>query len=321
MLFSLRHQRGLRSGSIKPSFSRNLRRSLYRNLLTYCTPVYDDYDGELAGHEELNRAEDAVLKETGKPELTYPTDGGQSTSGTFAQIVEYGYPSDAMDLIEACLGELGDERRPTAEANLNDALQAHGNQWRLAGGRFVLVDSQYFQEEVHRPALDLLESAGFEGPLREFAEARSALLDGRNRDAVVAANNALESVIKALLHLGRERPGRLIRRLIESGLVPHYHEGFLDSLDKILYSVLAVRSQPGAAHGSGGEVQEIPRECAEFVINLVGALIVLLLRQDADSTSVTPDAGAGPDLPEEDDVPVPWEDDSEEDVPGPWDDE
>ena len=71
MLFSLRHQKSLRSGSLKPSFSRNLRRSLLRNLLDYCEPEYSDYGEEIAGYVEVNRAESAVLKETGKETLRY----------------------------------------------------------------------------------------------------------------------------------------------------------------------------------------------------------------------------------------------------------
>ena len=319
MLFSLRHQKSLRSGSLKPSFSRNLRRSLLRNLLDYCEPEYSDYGEEIAGYVEVNRAESAVLKETGKETLRYFISDNETTPGAFAQVVERGYPSDAMDLVEACLSELGAETKLKAEGKLNEMLQAHHSEWRLAGGRFVLTDSRYFEEEVHRSALDLLDARGFEGPLREFADARSALVDGRSRDAIVAANNSLESVIKALLGADREKPGRLFKRLIDSHLVPEYHKGFLDSLDKILYSVLRVRSEPGAAHGSGGDPQEIPRHCAEFVINLVGTLIVLLLRHDADSISTTPAASTAEETEQDEDAPGPWDDYPVEEEGGPWD--
>jgi hypothetical protein len=35
----------------------------------------------------------------------------------------------------------------------------------------MLIDSKYLEEEMLRPAADLLQIAGFDGPLKEFSDA------------------------------------------------------------------------------------------------------------------------------------------------------
>jgi HEPN domain-containing protein len=319
MLFSLRHKRSLFSGDLKPSLTQRLRRSLLRTLEECCTASYDEW-GDVTAYEEIERAKEVVLRDTGKETLCYRDDEGNRLPGTFGQIVVHGFPDDAMDLVEACLAQIDDGSRPRAQERLNAALASHGSPWRMANGEFFRMDSRYFGEEVLEPVAQLLDMAGFEGPLREFADARSALMDGRADEAVVDANKSLESVIKALLGIDREMPGRLLRRLIESGRVPEYHQGFLESLDKIMYSVVAARSEPGRAHGTGEKPRELPHYYAEFVINLAGVLILFLLRQEAESTSTTEVAQASEAEPEEEHAGE-WEDCPDEDVPPPWMDE
>jgi hypothetical protein len=295
---------------------RKLRRSILRVLQHRATPWEDGWTHE-SGLEEFDAAESAVLRETGHEYLSYP-DEKKAVKGGFAEVVTLGYPENAMDLIEACLVQFPEETRQRLEGELNDVLTSHSSPWRVVHGQFVLIDSKYLEEEVLRPAADLLHVAGFDGPLKEFSEARSALVDGNNRDAIVAANNALESTIKALLGVKREKPGRLIARLVKSGLIPSHYDGFLDSLDKILYTVLVERSEPGRAHGSGKQPEDVPRPYAELAIHLVGVLIVFLLRQDAVPKALTKPAITAAKAGARDEEPPPYGD---EDAPEPRDDE
>ena len=329
MLFSLRHRRSLGSRTLKPSLPRKLRRSILRVLQHRATPWEDGWTHE-SGLEEFDAAESAVLRETGHEYLSYP-DEKKAVKGGFAEIVTLGYPENAMDLIEACLVQFPEETRQRLEGELNDVLTSHSSPWRVVHGQFVLIDSKYLEEEVLRPAADLLHVAGFDGPLKEFSDARSALVDGNNRDAIVAANNALESTIKALLGVKREKPGRLIARLVKSGLIPSHYDGFLDSLDKILYTVLVERSEPGRAHGSGKQHEDVPRHYAELAIHLVGTLIVFLLRQGSVSSAssgplaMTAQSGAideeQPPPHGDEDAPESSDDEAESEEPWPWEGE
>jgi len=329
MLFSLRHKRSLGDRTLRPSLPRRLRRSLLRVLQARATPWESDW-GRESGFNELDAAESAVLRETGHEYLSYPDDK-KTVRGGFAEVVTLGYPENAMDLIEACLVEFPVDTRQRLEGELNDVLSGHNSPWRCVHGQFVLIDSKYLEEEVLRPAADLLHTAGFEGPLKEFSDARSALMDGNNRDAIVAANNALESTIKALLGVKREKPGRLIARLIKSELIPNHYDGFLESLDKILYTVLVERSEPGRAHGSGKQHEDVPRHYAELAIHLVGTLIVFLLRQGSiprvsTGPAVTPAKSVGSDEEEppphgDEDAPESSDDEAESEEPWPWEGE
>lgn len=322
MLFSLRHKGSLRSGKFKPSFApRALRRSVVRVLQEFATPQYDRWN-DVSSWAEFEAAEAAVLKETGQPQLGYRDNDGWKRAD-FEGVVIFGYPTDALDLIEACLAAMQSKSEAVQRA-VNDTLKAHRSQWRIVNGELALVDSEYLNEEVVEGASHLLGASGFEGPLREFSDAVNALTDGNNRDAVVAANNALESTIKALLSIQRERPGRLIRKLIDSKLIPAHFEGFLDALERILVTVLVERSEPGRAHGSGADAKEIPDSLARFTVHLVGSLIVFLLRQDRVASQLAEGAAAvrqpadeePPPLGDED-APPPLEEEEPETIPEP----
>ena len=102
---------------------------------------------------------------------------------------------------------------------------------------------------------------GFEGSLEEFEKAISLHNSSENKMAVHHANLALESCIKTILGIEKEKPGKLIRKLIDSGTVPIYYKDFLQNFEQVLRVVTVTRNEEkGAGHGQGVSINEIPNK-------------------------------------------------------------
>lgn len=163
--------------------------------------------------------------------------------------------------------------------------------WRMLDGRIIRIDSKWLEVEVHAKAAELLAARGFEGALAEFQQARSALSSGDTKGAINAANLTIESTMKAILGVEKEKPGTLIRKLIDSGLVPQYHEGFIKAFEEhILRAVPTARNlEKGVGHGQGIEVSDPPKSLAELAVNLTGVIVLFLLKRHFEIHPVQPD--------------------------------
>ncbi|WP_201728651.1 STM4504/CBY_0614 family protein [Acidocella sp. C78] len=81
---------------------------------------------------------------------------------------------------------------------INYRLRQAGVGYQVEGGNLIRVDSQFVHAEVVKPALALLSSRGFDGPMQEFLSAHQYYRAGEYRQAVSMAANALESTFKAI---------------------------------------------------------------------------------------------------------------------------
>ncbi|HNU01893.1 MAG TPA: abortive infection family protein [Acidobacteriota bacterium] len=153
--------------------------------------------------------------------------------------------------------------------------------WRMLDGRILKVDSKWLEEEIHAKAIELIAVAGFEGALHEFLQARSDFSNGDFKGAINSANLALESTMKGILGVEQAKPGELVRKIIDSGIIPDYHEEFLVVFEKhILRSVPNARNfEKGVGHGQGVVISEPPKSFAELAVNLTGVLILFLIKR------------------------------------------
>jgi len=167
------------------------------------------------------------------------------------------------------------------QSKLNAIFEDANLPWRMLEGRVLRMDSKWLEEEIHSKAGELLSVRGFEGALAEFQQARSDLSSGDCKGAIHCANLALESTMKGILGIEHAKPGALIRKVIESKIVPDYHEGFLKAFEEqILRSVPTTRNlEKGVGHGQGTGVNEPPNSLAELAVNLTGVLILYLLKR------------------------------------------
>lgn len=193
-----------------------------------------------------------------------------------------GYPHDVLDSIEAFISIMPENSVSQCQLEINQAFSIFKQPWRVADGSIFKIDSDFLADEVLAQTSELLRQSRFFGPLEEFRSAREAYTAGAISDAIINANKALESTMKAITGIDKGKPNELIRKVIKSGFIPSYWEGFLTSFEDILQAVPIQRHQPGAAHGQGQAVVEFPFSLGELVLHLTGSLIVFLIKRHID---------------------------------------
>lgn len=233
---------------------------------------------------------DQLKKEHGWQELRSYKSKDEFESVSTMHFILGGVPRFVLDAMELFHDLLKDEttRNNRASANpglfqskLNTIFEDADLPWRMLDGRIIKVDSKWLETEIHGKAAELLSTKGFEGALAEFKEARADLSSQDYKGAINSANLALESTIKSILGIEHEKPGALFRKLIESGLVPDYHHGFLKAFEEhVLRAVPAARNfEKGVGHGQGASINVPAKSLAEFAVNLSGVMILFLVKR------------------------------------------
>lgn len=213
----------------------------------------------------------------------YPEDGNGSPVPTDIEgfILRGNYPPYLLDAIELFYSMLEEKNQPAFQKALNCIMEESNLGWRMANGRIFPVDSTYIEEEVLKKTYSLLHEVKFHGALKEFENARTDLTNGDYKGAIQNCNMAIESTIKGILGIDRAKPGELFRAIIDSGLMPAYLSGFIETFEKhILRCVAIIRNEElGVGHGQGVSVNEISANLAEMALNLSAVLINFLIKQ------------------------------------------
>jgi hypothetical protein len=284
-VFSKRHPKAAREVSLGQA----VRQRIWY-VIEECDPHYDpnrSSDWTLCWDELPDR----LKKEHGWQELrAYKSQSEYEVLPHAKEFILRGVPRFVLDACELFYDLLLEDKERgflssgdpiKYQSKLNVVFEDANLPWRMLEGRILRVDSKWLEKEIHAKAAELLSVRGFEGALGEFQQARSDVSSGDYKGAIHAANLALESTIKGILNIGQEKPGKLYRKLIDSGLVPDYHEGFLKAFEEhVLRSVAMARNfEKGVGHGQGAEVNEPPKSFAELAVNLSGVLILYLLKR------------------------------------------
>jgi hypothetical protein len=279
-VFSKRHPKAGRDVSLSQAV---------RNRIWYLIEEFDPYYDPNSYYNESalawNALPECLKKEHGWQELrAYKSKLEYEVLPNAKEFILRGVPRFVLDACELFYDLLLEHQGPDPskyQSELNVVFEDANLPWRMLEGRILRVDSKWLEEEIHAKTVELLKVRGFEGALAEFQQARSDLSIGDHKGAIHAANLALESSVKGILNLGQEKPGKLYRKLIDSGLVPEYYEGFLKAFEEhILRSVATARNfEKGVGHGQGTDVNEPPKSLAELAVNLSGVLILYLLKR------------------------------------------
>lgn len=205
--------------------------------------------------------------------------GKRYEGASFRDVILNSYPSEVLDAIEAWFGS-NPSTVMDCEKEINAVLYIHNSSWRFIDGNAVLIDSEYHQREIHAKTVELLKTNKAYGALEEFQEAINDLTASETKDAVVNAHKSVESTMKVVLGAGSEklRYGQLLRKLIDSDIIPEYYEGFFDNFEQLVLGVGKERNLPGRGHGQGSQPTEVDRSLAEFTVNLAGSINLFLLR-------------------------------------------
>ncbi len=210
--------------------------------------------------------------------------------------------SDALDLIELSFAFISAEetqqsfrtwRDPYAQSRtspddaiheLNERFRAHGVGFQFVQGQIIRVDSQYLHAEAVKPALSLLQGAGFEGPTEEFLKAHDHYRHGRDKEAITEALKAFESTLKAICAerswnlKGTETASQLLTVVFDNGLIPPYLSSQFTSLKSLLEAGLPTVRNKTSAHGGGPTPTTVPEYMVTFALNLAASNIVLLVK-------------------------------------------
>ncbi|UTP39810.1 hypothetical protein M9M90_01145 [Phenylobacterium sp. LH3H17] len=205
---------------------------------------------------------------------------------------------DALSAIEMCcrMIDLIGRSVPTYEysekgivQNADDAL-AEVNYWfreaavgyQFESGHVIRVDSQMTHAEIVKPALILLSDKRFAGPEQEYLQAHNHYRSGQYKDAIVWANKAFESTMKAACDIchwpypAGARASDLLKVLRANKLWPDYLDTSFDQLAATLASGLPkVRNEEGG-HGDGAEPRQTPGYIAAYALHLAAAKILLI---------------------------------------------
>jgi hypothetical protein len=166
---------------------------------------------------------------------------------------------------------------------LNERFREHAIGYQYLDGVLVRMDSQFAHAEIVKPALALLNTAGFDGPADEFMRAFEHYRHGRHKEAVAEALKAFESTMKAICkirnwsHAPNATAKPLMDILFQNGLIPAELESHFAGLRAAMESGLPTLSNKTSRHGQGAVPVQIPPHFAGYALHLMGSNIIFLV--------------------------------------------
>jgi hypothetical protein len=167
---------------------------------------------------------------------------------------------------------------------LNVRFLEHSLGYQYVDGIVVRLDSQFAHSEIVKPALSLLNDAGFDGPADEFMHAFDHHRKGGNsKEAIAEALKAFESTMKSICatrnwtHPPNATAKPLMDILFQNGLVPSEMESHFAGLRSAMESGLPTLANRTSRHGQGATPIEIPPHYAAYALHLVASNIVFLI--------------------------------------------
>lgn len=168
---------------------------------------------------------------------------------------------------------------------LNYRFKQHSLGYEFVNGELIPKINEFIHTEIIKPALHLLNNKIFEGAEQEYFQAFEHYKKGQNKDAILNAIKAFESVLKSICQemnytYDRERDTakQLLQHLTDNGFYPKYLESHLNGIRSTLGSGAPTLRNKNAGHGQGQEVVDVSHEYVEYALNLVATNIVLLVK-------------------------------------------
>ena len=198
------------------------------------------------------------------------------------------------DLVELCFRFM--KNRNVIFRNSNDKIfrnklinefnvrcRDHAVGYEYVNDKIIRVDSQYVHAEVVLPALNLLQHSQFDGASEEFLNAHKHLREGRNNEAVNAANNAFESTMKIICTIKKWKlkqnnsASDLVDILFKNKLIPDYLKRHFSKLAELLKSGAPTIRNKETAHGQGSKPVDVSHSLATYALHLTASNIVFLV--------------------------------------------
>jgi hypothetical protein len=170
-----------------------------------------------------------------------------------------------------------------ATAELNTRFQEHNLGYKFDGKFLRRIDSESAEQEITEPAMVLLRSAGFEGAEEEFQRAHMHYRSGFNKEAIVAACQAVESVLRVICdgrkwtYPANSTNKQLIDVVFAQGLIPNELQGYFGALRGLLESGLATVRNRTSSHGQGKAPIAVPTHVTAYALHLAASNILFLV--------------------------------------------
>jgi hypothetical protein len=167
--------------------------------------------------------------------------------------------------------------------HLNERFIENNFGYRFEQHQVFRIENEYYHKEVVKPSLELLKDEIFKNVNQEFLLAHEYFRKNLFEPCIVECVKAFESTMKVICH-GMNWPydqkdtaSPLIRKIIESELIPKYFE-------TSLISIATIRNKT-SAHGKGVSNVELNDRLALYVLNQTAAIIMYLVESFKSSAS------------------------------------
>lgn len=194
-----------------------------------------------------------------------------SANGSVCQLIQKLYKTD--NLFYQAIDEL------------NYRLKQHRLGYEFINGEIIKKTNTFAHESIVRPALKLLMDDEFRGAEDEYLMAYEHYRKGKNKDAILNAAKAFESIMKAICEglqytydKDKDTASRLNAILESNGFYPSYLRNHITGILQTLNTGVPVLRNKTSGHGQGATVNEYPDEYVEYALNLVATNMIFLHR-------------------------------------------
>lgn len=286
--FSIRHRVALTEKKIRPSLSRRLRARIWKELQEYNDAfLIHPYKGNNWTEQStiLSELVHKLLKYYGANTLeAFIDDTSTRKEVDLNGFVMGAYPAQVLDVVEMMYIDIGEESQLEFQQEINQIMRDEECPWILCDGKFVQMDSKFFEDEVLSRANELLTVNQFEGAKQEFLEARNDFTVGDYKGTIHNSCKAFESVLKSIENKTEGNANLLIKCLERYGFYKGLPESIKDGFGtQVLTSLPYLRNRLGG-HGQGSDVLEVPKQIAKLALHLAGSLIVFLIEHNIELT-------------------------------------
>jgi hypothetical protein len=197
-------------------------------------------------------------------------------------------PTDAViDIVELSARIMLQNSDQESVEEINYRFRQNGIGFQFEGGQFIKIDDQFVHAEVVRPAIGLLTSdSTYAAAASEFMTAHQHYREGSNQDAVVAANRAFESTLKAICTKRGwpfdkgARASDLVKTVRQHELFPAHLDSVFDTYIAMMKSGLPEVRNNAGGHGPAPGDAKVPDYIAAYAIHLSAANIVAAIEAE-----------------------------------------
>lgn len=208
-------------------------------------------------------------------------DGFSVISGWLESLSDHDY-LDFLDFLCSALYESQIKYFDEFEEDVNDSLKSNSMGYTMVNGQLIPLTEPKETEEIVAPALILLDKFELDDAEEYLRNAYDLFRDGKNEEAVVSADKALENVIESSLEKlriefeKRDKPVNKLRLLIKNSNMPEYMESSLESLVTIMTLPGTIRNNNGGHAQPKGMVTD--DSLVKYEIDLVCSTVLFIVR-------------------------------------------